>query len=308
MSFDLKQLRALDAVARHGGFSKASRAVQITQPTLSTHIRNLERQLGFKLFDRTGRTVSLTPAGRVFTDYTRRILDLCDQSLEAVQSYLGEIKGRISIAASTVPGEYLLPRWLAGFARQYPQVQVNLTVGDSQLVMEKVSSGEVSIGVSGVEPTQGSLTSSLFHRDEIVLVAFNGAAKGGGKPDRLSPSDLGELALIRREPGSGTQLTVERCLKRIGLNPDRLNWSATLGSTRAVVEGVLAGIGAGFLSRLTVEKEISEGRLRVIEVTDLDIQRGFHIITRTDHSLSPVAGIVTDSLLGFSDGKTDKSA
>ena len=299
MSFDLRHLRAFLAVAKHGGFSKASREVKITQPTLSTHIRNMEERLGVRLFDRAGRSVTLTPAGRVFSDYALRIIDLCDQSVEAIQAYLGEIKGKIDIAASTVPGEYLLPRWLAGFARKYSQVEVTLTVGDSRIVMEKVVSGEAPIGVSGTEPSHSSLTSRLLHRDEIILVASGGAGGDASIPARVDPEGLAQLSLVKREPGSGTQQTVEHFLKKAKLNPDRLNWSATLGSTRAVVEGVLAGMGAGFLSRLTVKKELSEGSLREITVRGMDIRRGFYVVTHTARSLSPVANVVVSDLLDY---------
>lgn len=304
MSFDLRQIRALMLVARHGGFSKAAREARITQPTLSTHIRNLEDEIGVRLLDRAGKAVTLTPAGVVFADYARRILDLCDQSLEAVQTYLGEVKGRVSIAASTVPGEYLLPRWLAGFAREYPQVELTLTVGDSQMVMERVASGDAAIGVSGTESSHSALTSKLLVKDEIILVrADSDPGDGESIPSRLSLNDLADLPLIRREAGSGTQLTVERYLKRAGLSPDGIKWSATLGSTRAVVEGVLAGMGAGFLSRLTVEKELSEGRLARLEIEGMDIRRGFFLVTPTFRSLSPVAQIVVGDLLDYGGNK-----
>ena len=296
MTFDLRQLRAFEAVAKHGGFSRASREAGITQPTLSTHIRNLESQLGATLFDRTGRSVTLTPTGEVFSRYARRILEMCDQSIEAVRTFQGEIKGEVTIAASTVPGEYLLPRWLAEFHRTYPAVVVSLRVGDSAMVMDQVSSGQVPIGISGIPAAGPSLTSRLLARDEIILVVSGPLRRELGIGNRTSLQGLRSIPLIGRESGSGTRSTVESALRDAGANPDHLRWNATLGSTRAVMEGILAGIGAGFLSRLTVEKELRTGEIEEIKVNGLALDRGFFIVSHSSRSLSPVAAKLMESL------------
>lgn len=296
-TFDIRQLRALSAVARHGGFSRASREAGITQPTLSTHIRNLENQLGVKLFDRAGRSVTLTPAGEVFLDYASRILDLCDQAIEALQVHLGQIKGEIDMVASTVPGEYILPGWLTEFNRKYPDVLVKLSVSDSQTVMEKVTSGEIPIGIAGIKANHPSLTSTLLKEDIIVLVGTEEFIREKGLGSQVDRDNLDKIPLIKREPGSGTQRTVEQTLKNSGINPDKLLWTAYLGSTRAVIEGALAGMGGAFLSRFTVEKELKEGILKEIEVKDLRMGRGFFVITHSSRSLSPIAQRLLENLL-----------
>jgi len=296
-TFDIRQLRALSAVARHGGFSRASREARITQPTLSTHIRNLENLLGVKLFDRAGRSVTLTPAGEVFLDYATRILDLCDQATEALQVHLGQMKGEIDVVASTVPGEYILPGWLTEFHREYPDVLVKLSVNDSQTVMEKVAAGETPIGIAGIKATHPSLSSTLLKEDIIVLVGTEEFIGENGLGSQINRTNLDKVPLIRRESGSGTQRTVEQTLKNSGINPDKLLWTAHLGSTRAVIEGALAGMGGAFLSRFTVEKELKEGILKEIEVEDLRMRRGFFIITHSSRSLSPIAQQLLENLL-----------
>jgi DNA-binding transcriptional LysR family regulator len=296
-TFDIRQLRALSAVARHGGFSRASREARITQPTLSTHIRNLENLLEVKLFDRAGRSVTLTPAGEVFLDYATRILDLCDQATEALQIHLGQMKGEIDVVASTVPGEYILPGWLTEFHREYPDVLVKLSVNDSQTVMEKVAAGETPIGIAGIEATHPSLSSTLLKEDIIVLVGTEEFIGENGLGSQINRENLDKVPLIRRESGSGTQRTVEQTLKNSGINPDKLLWTAYLGSTRAVIEGALAGMGGAFLSRFTVEKELKEGILKEIEVEDLRMGRGFFIITHSSRSLSPIAQRLLENLL-----------
>jgi DNA-binding transcriptional LysR family regulator len=294
MSFDLRQLRALNAISKYGGFSSAAREINLTQPTLSTHIRNLEAQLGVRLFDRLGRNVILTPAGKVFADYARRITDLCDQSVQAVQAFLGEMKGEVILEASTVPGEYLLPRWLGSFTKMYPEIKITLTISDSTTVKERVSLGEIPMGVTG-SPAGHPLQTHLLCEDEIILVAPGELVQSSKSGTELDTADLSALPIIRREPGSGTQETVEKALKESGMDPDELNWIATFGSTQAIIEGVMAGLGSSFLSKRTVEKRLSSGELVRMNVMGLRIKRGFYIITHSARSISPI----TQELLNY---------
>ncbi|UCG38529.1 MAG: LysR family transcriptional regulator [bacterium] len=303
MSVDFRQLRAFDAVARCGGFSKASREVGLTQPTLSTHISNLEQQLGVRLFDRSGRSVILTPAGKVLAGYAKRILNLCEESVQAVEVFTGSIKGTVHVDASTVPGEYILPRWLIGFRDRYPQVQVILNVSDSSVVLERVESGETSIGVTGSPGTKATLDSRLLTDDKILLVSapqVAGPDRAEGPPGEI----LATLPLIRREPGSGTQIAVEEALREMGMEPDSLRWSVTLGSTRAVIEGALAGLGAAFLSASTVSRELAEGTLVPIGTAGLRIRRGFYVVTNSRRTLSPVAARFLEELMATGRGLT----
>ncbi len=296
MSFDLRQLRAFEAVARCGGFTRASEDVGLTQPTLSTHIRNLEASLGVRLFDRASRSVTLTPTGILLADYARKILDLYTESLEAIQAFTGQIRGSIQVDASTVPGEYLLPRWLVDFHSRYPEVQVTLTVSDSAAVLGRVENGDITIGVAGSPGTHPALESTLLCEDSIVLVAATGKLPGELE-GVLDINELGSLSLIRREPGSGTQLALENALRQRGIDPESLNWAATLGSTRAVIEGVLAGLGGAFLSQSTVSREIAGGALKEIPVREVDIRRGLYIIRHKQRTLSPAASCFLDELL-----------
>lgn len=296
MAFDLRQLRALNAISKYGGFSSAARQINITQPTLSTHIRNLEDQLGVRLFDRSGRTVSLTPAGKVFANYSRRITDLCDQSVQAVQAFMGDMTGEVTMEASTVPGEYLLPRWLGSFTKMYPDIKITLAVSDSAAVKEKVSLGEIPMGVTG-SAAGHPLQSQLLCDDEIILVTSAEPVRSGKTGIELDSEALSDLPIIRREPGSGTQETVEKALKESGIEPDDLNWVATLGSTQAVIEGVGAGLGSSFLSRRAVEKELSSGELVQLSAIGLAIRREFYILTHSARSISPIAQELIDYLL-----------
>lgn len=297
---DLRQIRAFAAVARHGGFSAAAREVGLTQPTLSTHISKLEKAVGASLFDRTGRAASLTPAGELFAGYADRILDLCDQSMEAVSGFAGRITGRVPIAASTVPGEYILPRHLAAFAGLYPDVTVTLTVSDSAAVVTSVLQGEAAVGVVGTKPAEPGLRARLWCRDRIALVAPTGTVDAG----RLEPGQLEDVPLIRREAGSGTRKVVDAALRRVGVDPEALVWGATLGSTRAVIEAATAGLGAAFVSRLAAGRELADGVLREVTVEKLVLDRAFFIITAAGTTLSPAAAKLVESLMDAAEGVT----
>ena len=297
MAFDLRQLRAFDAVAKHGGFSRASKEVGLTQPTLSIHIRNLEETLGVRLFDRMGRSVNLTPAGALLLDYTGRIIDLTEETVQAIEAFTGQVRGKVHVDSSTVPGEYLLPRWLTGFHRRYPDVQVTLTVSDSTQVLDRVLTGEVLVGVTGRPADHPALESRLLCDDNIILAISPELAANSALGHLVKLEELEGIPLIRREPGSGTQQAVENALVENGVNTDKLNWTATLGSTRAVVEGALAGLGGAFLSALTVSREISEGNLRAVQVDDLAVNRGFYLITNSRRTVSPLAARFMDELI-----------
>jgi len=296
MSYDLRQLRAFEAIARHGGFSRASEEVGLTQPTLSTHIRNLETSLGVRLFDRASRSVNLTPTGTLFVDYARKILDLCEESLEAVQAFNGQISGSIRVDASTVPGEYFLPRWLVDFHRRHPEVQVTLTVSDSATVLGRIENGDIAVGVTGSQGTHPVIENHFLCEESIVLVT--GAEHFPGDTVRaMHLSELTNFPLIRRESGSGTQLTLENVLRQNRIDPESLNWTATLGSTRAVIEGVLAGLGGAFLSQSTVAREITDRRLKEVPVRGIDIKRGLYVVHHRQRTLSPAASCFLEELI-----------
>jgi DNA-binding transcriptional LysR family regulator len=295
MSFDLKQLRAFEAVARHGSFTRASKEIGLTQPTLSTHIQNLESGLGVRLFDRASRKVNLTPAGALLRDYAGKILDLYEESLKAVEAYTGRIRGSIQVDASTVPGEYILPAMLVDFHRRYPDVQVTLRVSDSAAVLSRIEKGETSVGIIGRPASHPAISSSLLCHDTIVLVAAPGALVPG--QECLDPTQLKNLPLIRRESGSATQLAIENALRQQRIDPDSVKWTATLGSTRAVIEGVAAGLGSAFVSRNTVLRELAQGTLAEIEVDGMDIRRGIYVVRHDQRTLSPAASCFLDELL-----------
>jgi DNA-binding transcriptional LysR family regulator len=286
MSFDLRQLRAFCAISERGNFSRAAAALRLTQPTLSAHMKNLESALGVRLFDRTGRAAVLTPAGEVFHRYARQILDLSAGAAQAVAAFLGEMAGEVDLPASTVPGEYLLPRWLGSYCGRFPGVRVHLAVSDSRKVKERMLAGEAHLGVTGSAVEHPSILCRRLCGDEVILVALPGRTKrpAGGKAAGL----LARLPLIAREEGSGTQAAAETALAAGGIDPRSLRWTAVMGSTQAAIEGAAAGMGAAFVSARAAERALAARRLQRIALP-LSIRRWFFLLTHASRTPSPAA-------------------
>ncbi len=295
MSFDLRQVRAFRAIAENGSFSRAAREIGLTQPTLSTHVKNLEEGMGVRLFDRAGKKVTLTPAGEVFLDYARQMLGLAEGARQAVTSFLGEVAGEVALLASTVPAEYILPRWLGSYRERFPRVRISLGVSDTQGVVDALLAGGTQVGVAGSEIRHPALSCRPLTRDEVALVASPALLSRLQLPARLTPAALARLPLIRREEGSGTQRSVEEALKARKVEPGTLTWVATFGSTQAALEGARAGVGAAFLPLRVAGRDLAEGSLRKVDPAP-PIRRSFYLLLPSQRTLSPVARHLADTL------------
>ena len=148
---ELNQLKVFCAVVEHKSFSRAGEAMFLSQPTVSFQIRSLEQELGTRLLDRRGRAVTVTRSGEVLYRYARNILQLADEAEQTIQQLKGLTKGALTIGASTIPGEYILPGLLADFKVKYPGIDINLVIGDTKGIINKVIDNEVEIGVVGTK-------------------------------------------------------------------------------------------------------------------------------------------------------------
>ena len=201
MEFD--QLRTFLAVLEHKSFVRAGQALQVGQSTVSFHIKALEGRVGAKLLERGRGRVEPTAAGRVLQRYSERIVGLCDEALAHLRAGESGKTGRLVIAASTIPGEYLLPAVLAQFRTLHPRISLEVDVSDSQRAASAVVAGEADLGLVGSKPGDRRLASEVFASDEIVLVgpSPNPFAPNG----RLTLRELRDVPLVQRERGSGTR-------------------------------------------------------------------------------------------------------
>jgi len=270
----LRQLEVFLAVAREKSFSRAAKRIHSSQPTLSEHVGELERELGRKLFVRHGREVTLTEAGRVFDQYASRVVTTVEEARQAMDELDGLSHGSLLLGASTTPGLYVMPGIIAAFRARYPGVELKLQVANSQVIEERVKGRELDLGVVGghsVGPGEECLAAGLL--DELVLIVPPGHAWAARR--EIAPELLADQPLLLREEGSATRSVTERALQRAGV---RFKAVMELDHTEAIKQSVMAGFGVAFVSTYAVSGEVASGRLRAVRLRGLRVQRHFHVI------------------------------
>ncbi len=271
---ELRYIEIFCAVVELKSFSKAAQALHLTQPTISVHIKALEDEFSTKLLDRLGRTILPTQDGEILYRYAKEIVTLKENARKAMERVTGTVSGKLTIGASTIPGEYLLPRLLAGFRKAYPDVFPTLRIADSNDIYESVLRGEVDLGVIGKEVKDKNIILQKYLGDEIILVA-----PATYKPSKLHRDEVKTVPLIVRESGSGSRSSLEAHLQRIGLLLDSLNIVAEIGSTQSLIQAVKFGMGLAFTSSLSVKDEIERGTLKAVQIKGMAIFRNFYVIT-----------------------------
>jgi DNA-binding transcriptional LysR family regulator len=283
----LPHLETFAEAAERGGFTAAARALGLTQSAVSQRIQQLEKSVGAPLFRRAGGRVALTEAGRRLHGYARQIIGLHAEARSAVTGAPGAAAGELTLAASSVPGQHLLPRMLAAFRGRYPGVAVRVSVSDTAEALRKVEHGQAHLGLVGDRGGGPYLEFRRFACDRLVLVTpANGPWP---RRRRVAVEELLRLPLIQREAGSGSRRCLERALDRVGLSPTRLTVALELGSNEAIKEAVLQGLGVAVLSRRTVEAEVAAGRLRAVPVAGLTLDRDMLVTWDRRRGLPPPA-------------------
>ena len=279
---DLQKLRIFAAVARESNVTRAARRLSLSQPALSKQLAELEEGLGTLLFDRLPRGVRLTAAGEVLLLHAERIF-AAERAAEAeIGELVGLRSGRLSVGASTTIGSYLIPSVFGTFHRAHPEIKLELEIANTTLIQAMVADGRTDLGL-----TEGAVPSEQFafqiaHYDQMVAIAAPDHPLSRKK--RAMAADLAGVPFISRERGSGTRDVIERALSERGLS---IEPAMALGSTEAVKNAVAAGMGVAIVSRLTVEQELTSGRLVLIDVRDLSIRRELHMVQLRGKRESP---------------------
>ena len=287
-ALDPLRLRLLVEVGRRGSVSAAAEACGVSQPSATKHLKTVEAALRERLLERSGRASRLTAAGQVVAAHAVRVLD----ELEAMSEQLRELRdaqrGTLALAASTTPGTYVLPGILQCFAERHAGVEVEVVIGSSAWVAERVAHRDVSLGLAGEIDLPADVIAEPFLDDEVIGIAAPGAvriARG-----RASASEIAPHTLLAREPGSSTRLVADRYLARIGYRPAS-RWE--LDSNEAIKRAVRAGLGIAFVSRLVVEEELARGELAEFHV------RGADPMSRTVQLLRPASRELTPAERAF---------
>jgi DNA-binding transcriptional LysR family regulator len=284
---DTRQLAAFCAVVDRKSFSLAAEQLGVTQPAVSLQIRSLEKRLGQRLLDRSGRRVEPTEAGQRLYRSAQRLLAVEEQLLEEVAGNgEGELKGRLEIGCSTGPGATVLPLLLCQFQEANPGVSISLSVNDTQHVIDLVANRELELGVVGAATRHRGVSFEPFFRDEVVLAVPPGH-RFAGKTIELD--EMRAETLILMQEGAGVRQMIEEELRRAGLRVRDLDVRLELGLQESVKAAVAAGHGVTFISRSSLEPELAAGSLAAARVRGLGPTREISLVRSTGRTPSRVA-------------------
>ena len=292
---NLRQLEILCEIIKRKSFSKAANAVFLSQPTLTEHIKSLEAEIDLKILDRLGREVVPTKAGEILYKYAQRILTLKAEVKQALEKFKGNLHGELSIGASTIPGEYILPHLLGKFREKFPQISLNQTIRDTREVVNGILDNNIELGMVGAIIGSAKLDYLGFVDDELVLAVP--ATPLWNKVECVSIENLKQFPFIFREEGSGTQLFITRTFDKFGLNISTLNVVARLGSTNAVVQAIKSGGGVSIVSKRAIEGEIYHNTINCLSINEIKLKRSFYIVTRKGKTNSPLCKAFINFLL-----------
>ena len=272
------RLKVFRAVAAHASFRKASEALHLSQPAVSQHIHALEEELGARLFDRSGNRTSLTQAGKVLLRYAERSARILEEARTAVAKLDGELSGELRLGASTTVAQYILPRILGAFLKDNPKVTLSVVSGNTEEIVALLLKDSIVLGMIEGPPLSKEVHIDKFLDDTMVLIASASHEWAGLASVPLN--SLVEVPLLLREQGSGSRRVVEQALKRAGLPPGQLQIRMELDSTEAIISGVEAGLGLGFVSSWAIGKAFRLGTVVPVRVDGLEIHRDLTIVRR----------------------------
>lgn len=285
---NLDYLRTYIEIIKLGSFSEVAKKLAISQPAVSFQIQKLEQEFGVRLIDRRQKTPMMTEAGKRLLVFAK-LFDKEHQNLVYdFEQLREEVTGNLAIAASTIPGDFILPPILSEFKRRHPAVNIQVSVTDSARVIEAVKSGEYDIGFCGIFPEGKELEAVKIAEDEIVLIVFPEHPFTGRK--QVSFLEVSGEPLIFRELTSGTQRSVEALLLNAGFDVRQCKPTLVLGSTESVVTAVEAKSGIAFVSNLAIKKSVALGLVKVVVVEGLRLRRDFFCIYREERIVSRLLG------------------
>lgn len=282
---DLWQLNVFCKVIEAKSFSKAGQKIHLSQPTVSSHIKDLENYFDTRLIDRFSRKAEPTPAGRLLYDYARRLTMLKEEMENSIGEFLGSKKGNLAIGGSTIPGGYLLPKIIGKFTQNHPQIHIRLEIADTQKIIRSIADGHLELGVVGAATDDANIIQQKLVEDEMCLTI-----PGGHRwSDRASISmeELFDEPFIIREEGSGTLKSLMLNMQKKGYRFRNLKTVAVMGSTEAIRQGIKSNIGVSILSSIAIADDVRTGALKTLMVEGLELKRCFYLTRHKHRTPSP---------------------
>ncbi|AIQ63430.1 HTH-type transcriptional regulator CysL [compost metagenome] len=266
-------IRVFVTVAEERHFSRAAERLNLSQPGVSLHVRNLENEFGARLFNRNSKQVSLTEAGEILYSRAKVMLGLYDEAAQAIALLQNEVTGTLRIGASFTVGEYVLPGRLAAFVRRYPLVEVEVRIGNTEETVHEVRTGALDLGLIEGETHAPDLSVYPFMKDEMVLVAAQGHPLA--KERSISREQLQKQVWVIRESGSGTRAFSDSFISKHALDVKK---SYIFNSSQGIKEGVASGLGISILSKWIVRRELESGEIVELKANQGRMEREFSVI------------------------------
>ncbi len=288
-------MRVFITVADKKNFSKAAKALSLTQPAVSFQIQTLEQYYQTMLFDRVNRHVKLTAAGELLLDYAIHMNNLQAELERNMQQLTGHVKGELLIGASTTIGEYILPYVVGSFKQDYPDVNVTIQIMNTKEISSAVESKTFDLGIiEGPLEQSDVIEAHNFLEDELVLAIPSDHPFA--KKESITLEELKELPYITREPGSGSRLIFEQALIDADIDIEDLNIVMELGSTTSIKSAIMGGLGVSTISKWAVQDLVKAGKVAALNVQGLTLKRSFHIILNQEKFHSEATGKFLDFL------------
>jgi DNA-binding transcriptional LysR family regulator len=282
---NLDYLKTYLLLVKMGSFSAVAKKLSVSQPAVSFQIQKLEHDLGVRLLSRAQKKITLTDAGKRLLLFAQSVSGEENRMLQDIGRLRQEVGGDLLIAASTTPGEFILPSLTGEFITLHPAVNAQIVVRDSLAVINGIHDGIYEVGFCGAVPPSGQgLEFFKIASDEIVLIVFPEHPLAGR--GRVSFNDIIDEPFIFREPTSGTQKSLEALLEKAGLKLPKGAPRLTVGSSQAIISAVEARAGIAFISNLAIKKAVELGTVKKIEVEGLDLRRDFFCVYYKERATS----------------------
>lgn len=282
---DFKQIEAFVSVARLKSFSKAATAIFLSQPTISSHISALEKELNVQLFDRNSKEVNLTPAGKCFMDYAVDILNTRNMAISTLSDFNKHIHGTLSLEASTTPCNTIVPELIKSFSSLYPEIKFNIMEKGSGEIIKDIINLDCEIGLVGNSTESDKIKSYSVMEDSLVIVSSPELKL----PKKIALDDLKKYKFITREKNSATRKTLENALKGINNGLLELNVCCEVNNLETAIQLVKSGIGISIVSRSVINNYINLGLLNYSIIDGLDLKRNIYLVTNSKRTLTPAA-------------------
>ncbi|MGN0158539.1 MAG: selenium metabolism-associated LysR family transcriptional regulator [Brotaphodocola sp.] len=282
---EFKQLESFIAVVEQQSFTKAANRLYISQPTISTHIQNLEEELQSRLIIRTTKNVKITPRGQELYQCAVQMISLRDDLLK---KWTSETKKILQLGASTIPSAYIIPEILPVFGRQFPDVYFNVYQSDSQGIIDDMISGRYDVGMVGQSCDHTLLTCIPFYRDRIVMIT---PVNDYFLNLKANSKNLKEVILntpvILRENGSGSLKQADYFLENFGITTEQLNIAARINDQESIKNLTAGGLGISFISEKSAQNFVLEKRILAFELPEALATRSLYLLMHKDYILKP---------------------